>query len=489
MKITSFNKILLVAGVIAVLAAGIMLSLKIKHDTIVEPIIVLAFLSPENAADANVIQTWRKIGIAVESVDDCENIKNNQKVSCLGELIDKIASLADSSNAQLVVLGGETYSDSLLRAFEKFNLADQVAGLVFLSAKFDPVIADTIELPKILMISSPLDPAEDVVSRRRMASKLLADNNWVWSTVLSDEGLDHSIAHPVLPEMILYLLERREGVRYLAEFDAESRWQTPLFDNEDYFAVEEAVREYAVDLDLQRILNAFFHHEPYQLKQWPLNTYKSFDLLTYRSLLPVDEQGRYVIFANRKGHRFYLDLDRYGRYLPELVIGVDDELNLYRMFTFYKTKQFYSWEPDGPDEDTLYVQSLGAFIHFRKPLPRQYELPYLQYSTILFDSIAFTDVDPFAGIQNLTHQAYRVLTQNCIPCHSVDGIGGAAYHMDAQSGEPQPGFARPLRTYSKEIYQNFFYNQTATAALIGVNPNYVDREVADELLPWLTENE
>ena len=159
------------------------------------------------------------------------------------------------------------------------------------------------------------------------------------------------------------------------------------------------------------------------------------------------------------------------------------------MSTFYKTKRFYSWEPGGPDQDTLYVQSLGGFIHFRKSLPPQYELPYLQYSTIKFDSIAFSNIDPYAGIKNLTHRSFRVLTQNCIPCHSVDGIGGAAYHMDSQTGEPQPGFARPLRTYSKEIYQNFFFNQTATAELIGVNPNYVERSVAEELLPWLTENE
>ncbi len=133
----------------------------------------------------------------------------------------------------------------------------------------------------------------------------------------------------------------------------------------------------------------------------------------------------------------------------------------------------------------LYAQSLGAFIHFKRPVPSQYELPYLQYSSILFESIAFTDKDPYAVLTNLTYPTFRVLTTNCIPCHKVAGIGGAAYHIDFRSGQAQPGFAQPLESYSLQVFNNFFFNQTATAELIGVNPNYVDRPVAEELLSWL----
>ena len=489
MSKNGFKSILLAAAVVTVIVIGIRYYLKELPREFAQSVVVLAFLDRVGKLDLSGLQNWLNAGMAIEYNDNCVAENSDRAVSCITDVIKKLASRTSDANVDLVVLADHTHTNNLFAAYEHAHLEDEAKALVLIQAGFNFSDAEKINLPKTVVINTPQDAAEDFIARRRAIGKLLENDNWIWSTTLSTENINSLIEHPVLPEMILYLLDKQEKVQYLAEFNAESRWQQPLFDNEVYFAVDEAINEYPVDHDLQRILAAFFHHEPYQLKQWPLNTYLGFDLLTYRSLLPVEEQGRYVTFTNRKGHRFFLDLDRYGRYQPELVVGIDDERNLYRMSTFYRTKRFYSWEPGGPDPDTLYVQSLGAFIHFRKSLPQQYELPFLQYSTIKFDSIAFSNIDPYAGIKNLTQRAFRVLTQNCIPCHSVDGIGGAAYHMDSQTGEPQPGFARPLRTYSKEIYQNFFFNQTTTAALIGVNPNYVERRVAEELLPWLTENE
>ena len=480
--------ILFVSG-IALVAATIGWIAQNKTPEYAQPIVVLAFVDGKNQVSTRRYQVLHNAGFAVETVGVCTSNDHDKAVACILKTIQQVAKVVHSANSQLVVMGDKTYSKNILTAFGRDKLADEVDGLVLLQADFDLSNISSIKLPKSIFINAPQDAEQDFIARRRAVQNLLMNDNWVWSTTLSTDHIDGLAEHPVLPEMISYLLDKQENVRYLAEFDAESQWQEPLFDNDDFFKHKHAVQEFAVDGDLRRILTAFFHHEPYQLKQWPLLTYRGFDLLTYRASLPEQDQGRYVTFTNRKGHRFFLDLDRYGRYQPEFVIGIDDDNNLYRMSTFYRTKQFTSWEPDGPQQDKLYVQSLGAFIHFRNPLPRQYELPYLQYSTIKFDSIAFSNIDPYAGIKNLTHQAFRVLTQNCIPCHSLDGVGGAAYHMDSQTGEPQPGFARPLRTYSKEIYKNFFYNQTATAALIGVNPNYVAPEVADELLPWLTENE
>ena len=489
MSKNGFRSIILAVSVVVLVVIAIVFYIKNPPRELAKPIVVLAFLDQTDKVSSTSLHNWQSAGLAIEYVDNCTQLKNDKVVTCITEVIQKIAKVSSSSGAELVIMADDHFTHYMLSTFKQGHLEDEVAALVLLQAKFNLSDVENIALPKSVLINTPQDDADDFIVRRRAVAKLQSNDNWVWPTTLSTENINSLVEHPMLPEMILFLLDKQQNVQLLAEFNAESHWQKPLFNNEDYFAVDEAINEYAVDYDLHRILAAFFHHEPYQLKQWPLNSYQGFDLLTYRSLLPEEEQGRYVTFTNRKGHRFFLDLDRYGRYQPEIVIGIDDERNLYQMSTFYKTKQFYSWEPGGPEQDTLYVQSLGAFIHFRKPLPQQYELPYLQYSTIKFDSIAFSNIDPYAGIKNLTHAAFRVLTQNCIPCHSIDGVGGAAYHMDSQTGEPQPGFARPLRTYSKEIYQNFFFNQTATAALIGVNPNYVERSVAEELLPWLTENE
>lgn len=449
--------------------------------------VVLAFIDKEQIATASIAAKWKEAGIAVEFIDACKSSDESRNVACIIDHIQKISAVTKSLQAHLVVLGQKQYVPKLIQAFSSNDLTYELSALVLLQANIGASLNEETKVPKTLLISSSRDVATKVAARRRMAAKLRANDNWVWLTTLIADHANNLFSHPVLPEMINYLIGKREGTKYLNEFDAEAHWQQPIFNNDKFFAVNEAVQEYSVDQDLRRILSAFFSHEPYQLKQWPLEKYKSFDILKYRSHLSKEKQGRYVTFANRKGHKFYLDLDRYGRYQPEFVIAIDDETNLYKMSTFYKTKQYYSWEQGGPNVDMLYVQSLGAFIHFRVSVPQQYELPYLQYSSVVFESIEFTDKDPFADINNLTQSAFRVLTQNCIPCHSIDGVGGAAYHMDSRAGEPQPGFAQPLRTYSKEIYENFFYNQTATAALIGVNPNYVDRHIADELLQWLIE--
>lgn len=489
MKVIPLSSVIIFASIIVgVLGIVVFVGLKNSNQQQFEAAtVVLAFMDKEQIATAGIAAKWKETGVAVEFIDACKLSDESRNVACIIDHIQKISALTKSLHAHLVVLGQKQYAPRLMQAFNSNDIVNELSALVLLQANVDTSLNIATKVPKTLLISSSRDAATKVTARRRMAAVLRANDNWVWSTTLITDQTNTLFSHPVLPEMINYLVGKREGAKYLNEFDAEAHWQQPIFNNDKFFAVKEVVQEYSADQDLRRILSAFFSHEPYQLKQWPLEKYKSFDILKYRSHLAEEKQGRYVTFTNRKGHRFYLDLDRYGRYQPEFVIAIDDETNLYKMSTFYKTKQFYSWEQGGPNKDMLYVQSLGAFIHFRVSVPQQYELPYLQYSTIVFESIEFTDKDPFAGINNLTQPAFRVLTQNCIPCHSVDGVGGAAYHMDSKVGEPQPGFAQPLRTYSKEIYKNFFYNQTATAALIGVNPNYVDRHIADELLPWLTE--
>lgn len=490
MKVISLSSVTILA-ILIVSVLGIVTFIDQKNDSQqqYESVVVVAFIDKEQIATNSIATKWKEAGIAIEFIDACKLSDETKNVACIVNYIQKISAVTKPLHTHLVVLGHEQYALRLMQAFSSNDLANELSALVLLQANIGASLNNATKVPKTLLISSSHDTATKVTARRRMATMLRTNDNWVWSTTLIVDQANTLFSHPVLPEMINYLVGKREGAKYLNEFDAEAHWQQPIFNNDKFFAVKEAVQEYSVDQDLRRVLAAFFSHEPYQLRQWPLDKYKSFDILKYRAHLAEEQQGRYVTFSNRKGHRFYLDLDLYGRFQPEFVIAIDDETNLYKMSTFYKTKQFYSWEQGGPNEDMLYVQSLGAFIHFRVSVPQQYELPYLQYSSVVFESIEFTDKDPFADINNLTQPAFRVLTQNCIPCHSIDGVGGAAYHMDSKAGDPQPGFAQPLRTYSKEIYENFFYNQTATAALIGVNPNYVDRHIADELLPWLTEQQ
>ena len=444
--------------------------------------LVLMFVA-KDVDKTNLASQWEKLDLSVEFIDVCTSGNDAKRLACVNKHIQKTLLRTKAVNKPLLLLADKDSSISLLAGVTKFN-ADQVAGLILLQADSISKFQNDISVPKTLIVSDLNDRPENISASRVLASQIRNNHQWVWSTLLVDEG-DGLLFHPVLPHMVSYLINGKINTDYQVEFNAESRWQNPIVNNDRFFALNDLIQVRQIDDDIYRILKAFYAYDPSLLKQWPLKEYKAFDLIKYRNSLPEDKRGRFAIFSNRKGHKFYLDLKFYEQYQPEFVVAIDDEDNLYRMTSFYKTRQYYSWQQGGPDKDMLYSQSLGAFIHFRIPPPADMELPYLQFTSILFESIEFTDQNPYSGLTGLSTAAYKVLTANCIPCHSVNNVGGAAHHLDYLTLEPQPGLAQPLLTYSHEVLENFFFNQTATAQLIGVNPNYVEANVGRELITWL----
>ena len=467
---------------IAVVVAVSVYYFKSPEKTIAGHSLVIGFVD-QHKNDEEVISRWQQSGITIELIKSCKSKKESKKISCAKKLIQSNALLVRSLNKSLVILSDAVWSSAVLQALNSID-SSHVSALVFLQPLADKKTINNSQLSRTLVVSALEDQADDVLGQRQLAAAMRNINQWTWFTMLA-RGEGDLLSHSVLPHMVSYMLGKDTHPSFIKEFSAESHWQQPIIDNSAFLENKEFIEEREVDNDILRILRAFYAYDTNLLKQWPLKTYKAFNLMKYRDHLPPDQRGRYVSFSNRKGHKFYLDLQRYGRYQPEFVIALDDEDNLYRLTSFYKTKQYYSWQQGGPDDEMLYSQSLGAFIHFQKPLPSRYDLPYLQYTSILFESIKFTDQDPYTGLKNLSYSAFRVLTMNCIPCHSVDDVGGAAHHLDYLTGDKQPGFAQPLQSYSEQVLNNFFFNQTATAQLIGVNPNYVDQSIGEELMQWI----
>lgn len=447
--------------------------------------LVLAFVTDVGNA-AEIAKQWAALDLDVELLNTCHRKQQAKNISCVTKHINKAVSRTQKINKSLVVLADRQQIATVLSALNQ-NYGSDIAAVVLLRPQVELKLVDNLKLPKTIVISEASDDAKSAALARQFASRVRNNDQWAWSTMLvqSDNTL---ISHPVLPHIISYSVGGRVDKYYQIEFNAESRWQQPTVNNDAFFQFDKLIETRVVDNDIRRILKAFYAFDPNLLKQWPGKSYQALNILKYRDQLPVEQQGRYVSFRNRKGHQFYLDLQRYGRFQPEFVIALDDEDNLYRLTTFYKTKQYYSWKQGGPSNEMLYSQSLGAFIHFQKPPPAHYELPYLQYSSIIFKTIKFSDQDPYSELNNLSYPAFHVLTSNCIPCHSVNKVGGAAHHLDYLTGQPQPGFAKPLLAYPKEVLQNFFFNQTATAQLIGVNPNYVDQKIGEEIINWLQPN-
>lgn len=480
----SSYKLLALVGVL-ILAAGAYIFFQPKQQNIYGRALVLAFVDTEIKEDDH--KLWEKQDLTLQENASCNSDNGNKLSLCIKQGINKAISHTQSQDKRLIILAESGYAEAIVNSLHEFDNKN-INGIVLLKPTIKGNSFSGYQTSKMLIVSDINDSAEKLTLTRQLAATIRNQNNWVWSSFLVDSG-SGLFKHPVLPHMTAYLINGPVNPRYKTEFDAESSWQHPHVDNKAFWQQDSFIQQHPISSDIQRIIKAFYAYDLNFVKQWPLETYHAFDLLRYRDSLPEEKQGRYATFSNRKGHKFFLDLEKYGQFVPEFVIGIDDEDNLYRLTSFYTTRQFYSWEQSGPSPDMLYSQSLGAFIHFQKPLPFEDELPYLQYSSILFESIAFTDEDPYRNITGLSDEAFKVVTLNCVPCHSVHGVGGAAHHLDAKTVQPQPGFAKPLLTYSRSVLENFFFNQTETAKLIGVNPNYVDADVGKELIAWLQPEE
>ena len=478
------NRTVITAFCFFLVAAAIYYSDVIKTPGIIEGDVLVIVLPDHIDQNPKLSGAWDSQKITLEWVDSCLNNQSGDRYACLKKVFKKAAKRAKYHDKPLIVITEKDQSTEAIRLVNnQFN--DDLAAIILLKPEFNFEQYKVFNLPKKVVVINDLnDSVNEITKSNSLSSIIRDDGHWVWFTMLENEN-NRLITHPVLPFIVSFTYTSSKNLPYYLELDAESRWQHPIFNNDEFFKRKEFIVERKVDTDINRILKAFYAYEPRLLKQWPLKTYKAFDLLKYRDSLPAPKQGRYVTFENRKGHKFYLDLEKYAVYEPEFVLSIDDENNLYRLTSFYITKQYYSWREGGPKSNELYSQSMGAFIHFRKSLPFNIELPYLQYSSILMESIEFFDNNPYESLDGLTDQAFKVVTLNCVPCHKVNGIGGSAFHLDYLTGKSKPGFAKPLLSYPQDVLSNFFFNQTATAKLIGVNPNYVDSEVANEMIEWI----
>ena len=465
------------------IAASVIIYLNVvnKYSPINGDVLVVKFGSSDNEKFLT-SKEWDNQRISKVFINNCQSADDKHIRKCVFKALKKATKRAKANNKSLIAIAEKNMSPATLIAVNDIEDATISAVVLLQPDKFE---IEKINLSaKLVIINDINDLKESIVESNKLASGMRNNGNWVWFTML-DSGKNSIYSHTALPYILSFLNDPASKVPYFLEFDAESRWQHPIFNNDEFFEQTEFIEERKINNDIRRILKAFYAYDPRILNQWPLETYRSFNLLRYRDSLPVHKQGRYVSFQNRKGHKFYLDLQKYGEYVPEFVVAIDNETNLYRLTSFYITNRYYSWRKGGPKAGELYSQSMGAFIHFQKPLPIDQELPFLQYSSILFESIEFSDDDPYKSLAGLSDPAFRVITLNCLPCHKVNGQGGAAVHLDYLTGKSKPGFAKPLLSYSKEILDNFFFNQTATAKLIGVNPNYVEHGIGEELIHWI----
>ena len=419
---------------------------------------------------------WTEDGFAVVELTCAD-----QNIRCV---LQGISELDHSIPAYLITYARHT--DMVRALYANGVTKSHLSGIILLRAGggVEKSIEAHANAPDLWVMTELSDPKESVVSARELAFSLRDAGISASFLFMKDGSLQYAPLGQNVRDFIMHFMAHSPfGEDFADLLELEFMWQTPLFDSQEFLERADLLSSSPMDPTLKAFIELHYRFEKHRLKEWRLERYMSFDLLSYR-----DEQApgaRYITLRNRRGQVYYLDLEVYGAYEPVIVIGVDDETNMFRMNWFYQTRKMYSWKPDVQNTS---VRPLGPLLFFRKEaeMPVDLGIPLLLRSALTLEGITFSQTDPLAPIAAYPVAVQNVITKDnkCIYCHRIENLGARYHHFDARTALPQGGFALPLIEYSDEVMDAFLYDQVNTANKIGMTPNPLEKSVADTFLTW-----
>ena len=263
---------------------------------------------------------------------------------------------------------------------------------------------------------------------------------------------------------------------------AEQRWADPPYSTRPFWQYSKLVRSYPIDERFVKMLLFVYRNRKEELLKWPLRHYHAVDLFSFLDALPKQQvgEGDYIVLTNIRGEKQVWKRDQIERFKPIIVIGVDDEKNLFRFSVFYRMFHEYSWKP-GAAPPPLSL-TLGAFVHFLEQPPREFTAQSWHFG-LTKNSFRRVNEDPLKAIRDVPKDVEEALTfrNGCVYCHSFRGVGARSHHVQAMTGKPQGGFALPLEGYPPEVWKTFMFDQEAVAKKMGATPNIVQESARQAL--------
>lgn len=294
--------------------------------------------------------------------------------------------------------------------------------------------------------------------------KLDDENNAVRRTMLGFMGVK------ALPQQLAALVE------------AKRRWADPPYSTRPFWKQEKLVRSHPIDERFMKMLEFIYRDRKEELQEWPLKRFHALDLFAFLNALPKAQagEGDYVVLTNVRGEQQVWQRKQIEAYKPVIVIGVDDEKNLFRFSTFYRMLHEYSWKP-GSQPPPL-TMTLGAFIYFLESPPKELTAQSWHFGLTENSFRRFKD-DPLKAIRDVPKDVEEALTfrNGCVYCHSFRGAGARSHHVHAMTGKSQGGFALALEDYPPEVWRNFMFNQVDVAKKMGAMPNIVQESARPAL--------
>lgn len=453
------------------------------------PLVVLLQSSDEDsfAAAASVGDTMQRKGSAALAITFRASPSYSPK-DCVTDVAAVIDSV-DLSRFSRVVLVGRDLGAWMAATFALDAGAGvdpkRIAGVVGLRGTYELDANGAVRsgAAPFLLLSGGRDEGTFPRRARSFARKLEGAGVQVDALVVPDRDR-HSLAHWAGEYGDLVLSFIAEGPKALSTdtlLGARQRWtKNPPLDNDDLRTAPR--RTYEVDPQFMDTLMVMFGRWPFELDSLPGKTYEAIDLLSY-----LPDRGNYLIVTNIRGEQLYFSREDLEATKPVIVVGMDDETNLNRLFTPYRLKIDYSWKKSEQPMPMM-VRPLGAFLHFRSPPPAHLRnKSYAPYG-LTSKSFRWVDTDPLAPVRDLTGDLRDAVLgeQGCLKCHSFRGAGARAHHVRASDGKPHGAFALPLEEYPTEVLRRFLFEQDAVAKSFDVAPLRVEPTTARALFDLVT---
>jgi len=327
----------------------------------------------------------------------------------------------------------------------------------------------------------PLDARRFADALRGAGAKAVQQSMFKGADHFSIVKLDDE-NHPVRRTLLAFM-----GVKALSQpladiVAAQRRWSDPPYSTAPFWQFAKLARSYPIDERFLHMPLFIFRDRKEELLQLPLRRFYAIDLFSYLDALPKEQAGSgdFIALTNIHGERQVWRRDRIERYQPVIVIGIDDEKNLFRWSVFYRMHREYSWKP-GAAPPPL-AMPLGAFIYFLKEPPPELAAQSWHFG-LTADGFRRLPNDPLKAIRDVPKDVEEALTfrNGCVYCHAFRGAGARSHHVHALTGAAQDGFALSLEDYPPEVWREFMFNQVEVAKKMGATPNLV-RESARQAL-------
>jgi acetyl esterase/lipase len=246
-------------------------------------------------------------------------------------------------------------------------------------------------------------------------------------------------------------------------------WRAPSFSTAGFWEDAAHVETHPADARFLDTLNLLFARPgaPHPLRP---ARYHALDLLGWVER-HVPGSGDFLTLENARGERLVWRRSLLRAHPPQLVIGLDEQRELFLLTTWYHTLRRYSWRDAEPERWVL-ARPLGAFVHFPEPPPAGLEPGVIGRFALEPAGISVSDADPLAPVSGLPPAERALVTDElrCVSCHGLRGTGARAGHLRAKDGALVPGFALPLEEYPPEVWRRYCFEQEALAAEIGATP-------------------